>query len=56
MTRLHALYPALPVLFLSGYTEDVLTGNGSIIPDVHFLHKPFTRGELARAVRQALDD
>ncbi len=56
MTRLHALYPALPVLFLSGYTEDALTGNGSIIPDVHFLHKPFTRGELAWAVRQALDD
>ena len=56
MTRLHEMYPALPVLFLSGYTEDALTGNGSMIPDVNFLHKPFTRGELARAVRQALDD
>jgi len=56
MTRLHEMYPALPVLFLSGYTEDALTGNGTMIPDVNFLHKPFTRGELARAVRKALDD
>jgi two-component system, cell cycle sensor histidine kinase and response regulator CckA len=56
MQRLHATRPDLPVLFLSGYTEDALSESGSIIPDVHFLQKPFTRGELARAVRKALDD
>ena len=55
MSRIHGLHPNLPVLFLSGYTEDMLTANGAILPDVHFLQKPFTRGELARAVRAALD-
>jgi two-component system cell cycle sensor histidine kinase/response regulator CckA len=56
MEHLHALHPDLKVLFLSGYTQDALTANGTIIPDVHFLQKPFTRGELARAVRQTLGE
>jgi two-component system cell cycle sensor histidine kinase/response regulator CckA len=56
ISRIHGLRPNLPVLFLSGYTEDALTANGAIVPDVHFLQKPFTRGELARAVRAALDE
>jgi two-component system cell cycle sensor histidine kinase/response regulator CckA len=56
MARLHHLHPQLRVLYLSGYTQDALTANGTIIPEVHFLQKPFTRGELARAVRRALDE
>jgi PAS domain S-box-containing protein len=56
VTRLHQLYPKLRVLFLSGYTQDALTANGTIVPEVHFLQKPFTRGELSRAVRQTLDE
>lgn len=47
--RLTALYPALKVLYLSGYPGEALTRYG-----VAFLPKPFTREALARAVRQAL--
>jgi CheY-like chemotaxis protein len=55
MEHFHRLHPRLRVLFLSGYTQDALTANGTILPAVHFLQKPFTRGELSRAVRQAVD-
>jgi PAS domain S-box-containing protein len=55
MARLHEMHPHLRVLFLSGYSEDMLTTEGVILPEVHFLQKPFTRGELARAVREVLD-
>ena len=47
--------PALPVLFLSGYTGDDLGRNGIVASEVRFLQKPFSPVALARAVRQALD-
>ncbi|HTL04901.1 MAG TPA: response regulator [Gemmatimonadales bacterium] len=42
------------VLFLSGYTEEALANNGTLESGLHFLQKPFSRQELARAVRGAL--
>jgi PAS domain S-box-containing protein len=47
--------PALPVLFMSGYADNML--DQSVLPDldVHFLAKPFTFAEVSRKVREALD-
>jgi PAS domain S-box-containing protein len=47
--------PSLSVLFISGYTEDVVLRHGIELGEVQFLAKPFNVAELARAVRSALD-
>ena len=52
--ELEALMPALPVLFVSGYPGDVVTGRGALPPGVPLLDKPFTREGLAAALREAL--
>jgi PAS domain S-box-containing protein len=49
-----ALRPDLPVLFMSGYTENAVIHNGRLDPGVRLLEKPFTTSKLAEAVRQAL--
>src|SRR3954451_1804786 len=46
--------PALPVIFVSGYTGDA-TIAGTDDPMTAFLAKPFDGDELLRAVRQTLD-
>ena len=48
------LYPGLRVLFMSGYTGDVLTGLGELDQDVAVVGKPFTPDILLRGVRKAL--
>jgi len=47
--------PDLSVLFISGYTEDVVLRQGVELGEVNFLFKPFNARELAHAVRRALD-
>ena len=49
-----ALKPGLPVLFMSGYTENAVIHNGRLDPGVRLLEKPFTTNKLAEAVRAAL--
>ncbi len=45
----------LPVLYASGYTEDSLFPGDLLDGSVHFLAKPYTPTQLARAVRAVLD-
>jgi two-component system cell cycle sensor histidine kinase/response regulator CckA len=47
--------PGLPVLYMSGYTDDAILSNGQLAPDTEFLSKPFTPETLLRRVRQTLD-
>jgi two-component system NtrC family sensor kinase len=49
------LRPDLPVLFMSGYTENAVIHNGRLDEGVRLLEKPFTTSALAIAVRRALD-
>jgi len=49
------LRPDLRALFMSGYTEDVLSDHGALGEDLHLLMKPFSTQELAREVRATLD-
>jgi CheY-like chemotaxis protein len=53
--QLHRLRPGLPVLFMSGYTDDEMVRRGLIEPDHPFLSKPFTLEILAGAVRVLID-
>ena len=46
--------PKARVLFLSGYTEDAIAGDGSIEKGTAFLQKPFTLQNLLRKVREVL--
>ncbi|EFQ24143.1 multi-sensor hybrid histidine kinase [Aminomonas paucivorans DSM 12260] len=52
--RLLAIRPDLPVLFTSGYHEDVIAHRGVLDPGVLFLPKPFTARDLVAKVREAL--
>jgi PAS domain S-box-containing protein len=47
--------PETNVLFMSGYSEDVIVHGGRLDPGVHLLTKPFRKADLARAVRERLD-
>lgn len=53
--HLRLLDPHLKVLFISGYTADVISQRGVLDPGVAFLHKPFGQKELAQKVREVLD-
>jgi two-component system, cell cycle sensor histidine kinase and response regulator CckA len=48
------LRPGIKVLFMSGYTADVVLRHG-VDEGMPFLHKPFSAAQLTQAVRHALD-
>jgi two-component system, cell cycle sensor histidine kinase and response regulator CckA len=48
--------PSLRVLFMSGYTDDVLAKQGTIDGESGFITKPFTVRQLKEKVRQVLTD
>ena len=52
---LQAKYPSLSVLYMSGYTANVIAHRGILEQGTHFLSKPITRDTLARKVREILD-
>jgi FixJ family two-component response regulator len=54
--RLRAVRPGLPVLFMSGYAEELLAGLTPGAKGVHVLDKPFDAPTLHRAVRAAMDE
>jgi two-component system cell cycle sensor histidine kinase/response regulator CckA len=54
--RLAETYPDLKILFVSGYTHDMIGRHGVLEPGVAFLQKPFSPPALAHKVRQVLDD
>ncbi len=48
-------YPDLKVLFMSGYTENVIARHGVLDEGVHFIQKPFSIRSLAGKVREILN-
>ena len=52
---LRELQPGLRCLFMSGFTADVISRQGILDEEIHFLHKPFTRRELAAKLHQVFD-
>jgi PAS domain S-box-containing protein len=47
--------PDVRVLFMSGYTDDVIVHHGVYQGDVEFIAKPFSPDHLARKVRKVLE-
>jgi PAS domain S-box-containing protein len=54
--KLLALRKGIPCLFMSGHAADVMKEVGMGGEKVNFLQKPFPRDDLARKVRELLDD
>lgn len=52
--RLDERQPALPVLVISGYLDDVLSTRGQVGRETPFLSKPFTASQLLAAVDSAV--
>jgi two-component system, cell cycle sensor histidine kinase and response regulator CckA len=50
------LQPEIGVVFMSGYTDDVIAPHGVLEPGVAFVEKPFSQETLARKAREALDE
>jgi CheY-like chemotaxis protein len=50
-----AAKPGIKVLFMSGYTADVMIERGVLEHNKAFLAKPFSRDELARKLREVLE-
>ncbi|MCF7805147.1 MAG: PAS domain S-box protein [Candidatus Marinimicrobia bacterium] len=54
--RIREINPAARIIFMSGYTDDILTRHGIDIETIQFLQKPFTIDEIARRIRNIMDD
>jgi CheY-like chemotaxis protein len=48
--------PKLPVLFITGYTESVAIGGGTLEPGMHLLGKPFAMEALANRIKSIIPD
>ena len=53
--RLTGRYPNLRVLYMSGYTYNVIAQDGTLEEGISFLQKPFTPQVLTQKVRESLD-
>lgn len=47
--------PGMPVLYMSGYTDDAIVQHGVLEAGINFLQKPFSPDALASKVREVLD-
>ena len=54
--RATKLFPRLKVVYMSGYTDNVIAHSGVIDRGIAFVAKPFTKESLARKIRIVLDE
>lgn len=52
--RIRSRCSGIKLLYMSGYTADAISINGVVDKGVNFIQKPFSIGELARKVREAI--
>jgi CheY-like chemotaxis protein len=54
--RLRVIRPEIAVVFISGYTENLVLQRGLVKPGISLLKKPFNQKELAAALETAFRD
>jgi CheY-like chemotaxis protein len=54
--QVHAVRPALPVLYMSGYAQPILDTHGAFAHQIDLLEKPFSEATLLTRVRRAIDN
>ncbi len=52
--RIQGMYPEIPILFMSGYSQDVLGPRGALDEDAPLIQKPFAAADLLKAMRARL--
>ena len=53
--KITALYPGINLLFMSGYTADVIANQGMLDANVAFIQKPFSMADMTEKLRNILD-
>jgi YesN/AraC family two-component response regulator len=53
--KITALYPDIGLLFMSGYTSNVIAHQGVLDDGVAFIQKPFSMADVTAKVRVVLD-
>jgi DNA-binding NtrC family response regulator len=53
--KITTLHPGIRLLFMSGYTANVIAHQGILDDGVAFIQKPFSIADLTSAVRRVLD-
>ena len=53
--KLRELNPRLKILFMSGYTDDMIASHGVLAGETQLIQKPFTAEALSRKLRAVLD-
>ncbi|MBS0014177.1 MAG: transporter substrate-binding domain-containing protein [Desulfobacterales bacterium] len=52
--KIASMYPEIKVLYMSGYTANVIAHHGVLEKGLHFIEKPFSIRELAAKIRHVL--
>jgi len=54
--QLQEMWDEIRVLYMSGYSDEVLDQHGALAANIHVIQKPFTVQDLASSVRSVLDE
>ena len=52
--QLRSIQKGLKVLYMSGYTANIIAHKGVLESGVNFIHKPFTKASLAEKIEEVL--
>ena len=55
-TQLAVSRPEMKIIFMSGYTDDLISHHGVLDTSVTLINKPIIPAKLAKIIRNVLDD
>ncbi len=55
LQKITSLYPGISLLFMSGYTANVIAHQWVLDDGVAFIQKPFSMADMTAKVREVLD-